>query len=283
MSLLDSTKALLDRRGLRPFLVPLASWLARSRNNGVISIFRDEGIWIHETTRGYFAYHQPFIRLDMAQMEEQARANFCWGYQPQPGHTVIDVGAGVGEEALTLSRALSRQGKLISIEAHPRTYHCLEKLVEYNRLTNVIPVHRAATANPSGSAIIEDSHAYLANRLHGAKGIAVAATTIDAIHRELDLGRVHFLKMNIEGAERLAIRGMSETLKQTEVLCVSCHDFLAEKTGDETLRTKNEVRQFFQQNGTRICERAEPGVPLYLRDQLWGYNDALVQMKSAAS
>jgi FkbM family methyltransferase len=283
MSLLDSTKALLDRRGLRPFLVPVANWVARSRNKGVRRIFCDDGIWIHETARGYFAYQQPFIRLDMAKMEEQARANFLWGYEPQPGHTVIDVGAGVGEETLTLSRALGGQGKLIAVEAHPRTYQCLEKLVHLNGLTNVIPIHKAVTADASGTAMIGDSQAYLANRLSRTRGIAVRATTIDEIHRQLGLGRVHFLKMNIEGAERLAIRGMSETLRQTRVLCVSCHDFLAEATGDEALRTKREVRQFFRQNRIRIRERTEPDLPPYVRDQIWGYNDALVQRESAAS
>jgi len=284
MSLLDRAKALLDRRSLRPLLVPLASWLARLQNKGVTRILCDDGVWIHETKRGYFAYQQPFIRLDMEKMEEKARANFFWGYRPQAGQTVIDVGAGVGEETLTLSRALGREGTVVAIEAHPRTCRCLEKLVECNGLTNVIPIHRAVTADASGTVIIQDSRAYLANRLSGAtRGIAVRATTIDEIHYRLSLGRVHFLKMNIEGAERLAIRGMNETLKQTEVLCISCHDFLADATGDNALRTKSEVRQFFRQNGIRIRERAEPGLPPYVRDQLWGYNDALMQMKSAAS
>ncbi|MGO9086095.1 MAG: FkbM family methyltransferase [Terriglobales bacterium] len=280
MPLLDSAKALLDRPALRPFLIPLASSLARAQKKGVRRILCDDGIWIHETTRGYFAYHQPFLRLDMARMDESARTNFLWGYQPQPGHVVIDVGAGVGEEALTFSRALGPAGKLVCIEAHPRTCRCLEMLVRYNRLANVIPMHWAVADAPSAMVIIQDSRSYVANRLNPAKGIPVPATTIDAIHRKLGLGRVHFLKMNIEGAERFAIRGMSETLKQTEVLCVSCHDSLAEATGDDTLRTKSQVRQFFQQNGIEIRERIDPSLPPYIRDQLWGYNQQLLQMKT---
>jgi FkbM family methyltransferase len=283
MPLLDHAKALLDRPALRTFLIPLASSLARAQKKGVRRIFCDDGIWIHETTRGYFAYHQPFIGLDMARLDELARMNFFWGYQPQPEHLVIDVGAGVGEEVLTFSRALGPAGKLVCIEAHPRTYRCLEKLVRYNRLANVIPIHRSVTETPSGIVIIEDSGSYLANRLNPAKGIPVPATTIDAIHQKLGLGRVHFLKMNIEGAERLAIRGMSETLKQTEVLCVSCHDSLAGVTGDDTLRTKNQVRRFFQQNGIEIRERIDPSLPPYIRDQLWGYNEELLAIKKTAS
>jgi len=281
MSLVDGMKGLLDRRGLRSGWGMLASHLARSRDRGVRRVFYDSGVWIHDTTGGYFAYHQPFVRLDMAEMDRVARAHFFWGYRPQPGDVVIDVGAGVGEEALTFSRAVGEQGKVICIEAHPRTYRCLEKLVEYNRLENVIPVHVAVTETVSGTVIIEDSSAYLRNRMNAAKGIPVPATTIDAIHGKLGLGRVQFLKMNIEGAERFAIRGMSETLGQTEVACISCHDFLA-AGGDQALRTKNAVKQLLQENGFNMVERVEPGLPPYVRDQVWGYNEELMKMRSAS-
>src|SRR5271165_375380 len=227
MLVADRIKALLNREGLRPISVPLMNQLARLRRDGVRQIFLDDGIWMHRTSRGYFAYHQPYLRLDLSRMDEIARQYFFWGYQPKAGDIVIDVGAGVGEETLTFSRAVGERGKVVCLEAHPRTYRCLEKLVQYNRLENVIPVHVAATEPGWSSATIEDSDAYLANRSGAAAGISVPAATIDAVHQHLKLGRVHFLKMNIEGAERLAIRGMAATLRQTEVLCVSCHDFLA--------------------------------------------------------
>ncbi len=79
--------------------------------------------------------------------------------------------------------------------------------------------------------------------------------------------------MNIEGAERFAIRGMAETLKQTAVLCVSCHDFLAKEAGDDNLRTKNAVQQFLRQSGFNVVTRPEPGLPPYVRDQVWAYNE----------
>jgi FkbM family methyltransferase len=280
---MDRMKSLLDRRGFRFVLSPLASHLARSRGKGVNRIFHDSGVWIHDTSAGYFAYHQPYVRLDMARMGKVAQANFLWGYRPQPGDVIFDVGAGVGEETLTFSRAVGERGRVICIEAHPRTYRCLEILVQYNELKNVIPFHVAVTDKAAGTAIIEDSHAYLSNRLGPTKGIPVPATTVDAIHRRLGLGRVQFLKMNIEGAERLAIRGMSETLEQTEVMCISCHDFLANEAGDEALRTKTTVKQFFQDNGFDIRERLDPSLPPYVRDQVWGYNQQRIRMRRPAS
>lgn len=274
MLALDRIKTLFDRKGIRSALGPISTSLARHYKKGVRRIFYDDGVWMHETDSGYFAYPQPFLRLDLRFLDESARANFFWKYRPQPGDVVVDIGAGVGEETLSFSRAVGPWGKVICVEAHPRTYRCLEKLVQYNALTNVICVHRAIADIPGATAMIMDSRTYVANRLSAVKGNTVQTTTVDALHQELGLSRIHFLKMNIEGAERLAIRGMSEVLKHTGVLCISCHDFLAMRNRDDSLRTKNEVRRFFEGNGIKVFERAA-GTPC-LRDQVWGINEQLL-------
>ncbi len=199
----DAIKALLNRKAFSPIAVPLANGLARLRGRRVQRIFLDDGIWMHQTSLGYFAYHQPYLRLDLARFEEFTRRYFCWGYEPRAGDVVMEVGAGVGEEALTFSRAVGDRGKVVCIEAHPRTFRCLEKLVRYNRLQNVIPVHMAVTEPGCSVATIGNNGKYLANRL-GVTGVSVPASTLDQIHQQLGLGRIHFLKMNIEGSERLA-------------------------------------------------------------------------------
>jgi FkbM family methyltransferase len=281
MPIADTVKTLLNRRVFSSVSVPLASGLARLRGRGVQRIFLDDGVWMHQTSRGYFAYHQPYLRLDLAEMDEAARRHFLWGYEPKDGDVVIDVGAGAGEETLTFSHIVGEWGKVICIEAHPRTYRCLEKLVRYNRLENVISIHAAAIEPGRSVASIGDDDEYLANRLDEAAGVTVPATTIDEVHHRLNLGRVNFLKMNIEGSERLAIQGMRATLSQTEVLCVSCHDFLARTDVDDGYRTKSLVREFLQQTGLEVVERNEPGLPPYIRDQVWGYNRRLMREPAA--
>ena len=119
-------------------LLPLVNEFARRQNKGVLRIFRDGDLWIHQTTFGYFAYHEPYIRLDMQHFDEMARANFFWGCELRAGDVAIDVGAGAGEETLTFSRAVGPNGKVVSIEGHPRTFRCLEAMVRYNRPENVV-------------------------------------------------------------------------------------------------------------------------------------------------
>ena len=251
--------------------------LARLHGHGLKKIFVDEGIWMHQTSRGYFAYHQPYLRLDLLQLDEVARRHFLWGYKPKAGDVIMDVGAGVGEETLTFARVVGERGKVICVEAHPRTYRCLEKLIQYNRLSNVIPLHLAVSEPGCSKVCIQDSSEYLANRLDAGAGISVPAITIDALHRQLNLGRITFLKMNIEGSEREAIKGMTETLKQTEILCVSCHDFLAQRANDDRLRTRNLIRNFLRENHFEVASRSDSTLPPFVRDQVWAYSRALVR------
>jgi len=253
-------------------LPPLLTQIARLQRNGVRRIFRDGDLWIHQTDTGYFAYQEPYLRLDLRRLDEIAKENFFWGYTPTGGDVILDVGAGVGEEALTFARAAGERGKLICIEAHPKTYRCLKALVQYNRLANVITIQQAVTEPLQQNATIEDSPDYLSNRLGRSKGIPIPATTIDEIRHKLGLGTVNFLKMNIEGAERLAIRGMTQTLKHTHALCICCHDFL----GGESCRTKSIVREFLRQHGFTAVERSDPGSPPYINHQVWAYNPAVV-------
>lgn len=248
--------------------------MAISQGKGLRQIFPDGDLWIHHTDYGYFAYPHPYIRLDLRQFEEATRRNFFWGYTPKSADVVIDVGAGVGEEAITFSKAVGSRGKVICIEAHPKTYACLQALVRYNRLENVVTIQQAVTDSSQVDVMIDDSDHYLSNRV-GNSGIPVSATTVDAIRRHLAVGHVNFLKMNIEGAERLAIRGMTETVQQTETLCICCHDFLA-RNGDQSYCTKSLVRDFLGRNGLKVVERSETGSPAYINDQIWAFNPALV-------
>lgn len=59
--------------------------------------------------------------------------------------------------------------------------------------------------------------------------IRVEAMPLDEIKEIRAVEVIHFLKMNIEGAEVSALRGANKTLEKTEALCICCHDFLGQE------------------------------------------------------
>lgn len=186
----------------------------------------------------------------------------------------MDVGAGSGWETLFFSKGVGGSGRVISIEANPRVFRCLSKMCHENRLENVTLI-QAAIADEEGEAEISDSTDHEANSIIGVgSGIRVVETTLDHIFRSLGLTRVDFLKMNIEGAERLALSGMREMALKTKNVCISCHDFLADEGGGSALRTRADVIEFLKQNGFAVLLR-DPDAH-WIRDFVYGVNEKLL-------
>ncbi len=196
-------------------------------------------------------------------------------YRPKEGDTIVDVGAGTGWETLFFSRSVGMSGRVISIEAHPTVFRCLSKMRAENRLENVTLI-QAAVADQEREVQLSDSPEHEANGIIGVvSGIRVACTTLDHIFRSIELSRVDLLKMNIEGAERLALYGMREMVQKTRNVCISCHDFLANEGGPNELRTKAEVVAFLKQNGFVVLLRESDG-RCNVRDFVYGLNKKLL-------
>ena len=236
----------LNRPGGRALLTVLAA-ARRGANSALVSagIWRRRRVWVPLRT----AARQP------ADREELARDLFFQEYTPQPGDTVIDVGAGAGEEVELLSKLVGAGGRVYAVEAHPATFAALEARCAEPGLGNVVPVH-AAVSDEAGTVRFSDDERYLENRItDDPAGLAVAALTLDELIERWQLGEVDFLKMNIEGAEEAALRGLAQSAPRVRHLAVSCHDFLADRGGDPANRTSAGVRRLLGEYGFTITGR----------------------------
>ena len=265
-----SLYTLLNRPGFRPILSAFATILATVRVGKLCKVSYD-GEWVQKFPSCTLV--EPRLTLwTPKQVEQQTFHFFLYKYLPSEGDTIVDVGAGSGWETLLFSRGVGVSGRVISIEAHPRTFRCLSKMCEKNRLENVTLV-QAAVGDQEREVQISDSNEHEANSIIGVgSGIRVAGTTLDSIFRSFGLSQVDFLKMNIEGAERLALAGMGEMLQKTRNVCIACHDFLADQGGPNELRTKADVIRFLKQNGFAVFLR-ESG---FLQNYVYGLNEKLL-------
>lgn len=254
--------AALDRR-VDPRLLALVGSVGATAFHGRPCVVRyDDGLWVHRFRDGTVVLRHP-TRVTVGQQDRAVRDVFLFDYAPGAGDTVIDIGAGMGEETRLLSRLVGPGGRVVSIEAHPRTFLGLTKTVAYNGLTNVTPLQCAVTDEP-GAVHIEDLGAWALNGLvpdggrdGAAHGIPVPGRTLGEIMTSLGLGRVDLVKMNIEGAELAALQGSVDALDAVEHLTVSCHDFKADLTGREWERTFAPVCDLLSRHGFAVRTRRD--------------------------
>jgi FkbM family methyltransferase len=205
-----------------------------------------------------------------ARMRRATLDTFCWSYTPGPGDTVLDLGAGIGEEAMTFSELVGPEGRVVCVEAHPSTFDQLTATCRVNGLTNV-RCEQYAIADTPGEVRMEASvgPTHVGAAIGDERGVPVPAETVDGLVSRLALEHIDLLKMNIEGAERLAVRAMDETLGRTSHVVVSCHDFLVPLFGADPaeVATFDTVRHFLCDRGFDVVTRPDdhrPWIPYYL-------------------
>lgn len=141
--------------------------------------------------------------------EKEERELFC--SLIKPGCTVLDVGAHIGFYSLL---AAKRGARVFAVEADPSNAAMLRHHVEINGYGDRITIFEIA-ATERAKEVTLYRHAY--NRGESniiEKGLAsgrVPGRTLDS----LDLPPIDICKMDIEGAELLALKGMEKTLKRS--------------------------------------------------------------------
>ncbi len=186
------------------------------------------------------AFEAPFPRCEPGMTFECDLRNalarevyFTGQYEPQetalleallkPGQTFVDVGAHWGYFSLIAAERVGKSGRVISIEADPRIYRTLEHNAARNALKQVETIHVAAAAQEGTLRMAGYSPTdgnWGVSRLLGSKEFTEKANIFDvrtvAIDRLLDKDAVQYvdvLKMDIEGAEALALFGMESGLR----------------------------------------------------------------------
>jgi len=140
----------------------------------------------------------------------------------RPKSVFWDIGANVGFYSLLASK-LVRSGKVFAFEPVPRNLEHLRKHLVLNRVTNVevLPI---AVSDENGSARFQVEQSGSMGHLSGEGSITVQIATLDSL---VDEGKVlppDYVKMDIEGAELLALRGSSRTFQRFRpVLFLATH------------------------------------------------------------
>ncbi|MDD3312819.1 FkbM family methyltransferase [Pseudodesulfovibrio sp.] len=150
--------------------------------------------------------------------EEEA---FCKGFRsgqyllrgicmPEPGDVVLDVGAFLGDSAVTFSRLVGEGGRVYSIEALADQFAALRRNLDRFGCANTTPCFNAAW-NRNEELCISSNRG---SSCIGGGDNPVPGVRLDDFVAEHNIERVDFIKMDIEGAEQEAIEGGAETIRR---------------------------------------------------------------------
>lgn len=141
-----------------------------------------------------------------------------------PGMTFIDAGACYGIYALRASKIVGSGGRVIAFEPASRAFPVLRKNIELNRLTNVLAYPLALTEKKSKAWLYHHPNVGCDSlgRDHSFTETAeqIATESLDNILRELAVDQVHVIKMDVQGAEELILRGASKILNSAHPLVI---------------------------------------------------------------
>jgi FkbM family methyltransferase len=133
----------------------------------------------------------------------------------RPGDFVLDIGANLGATALPFAQAVAPSGQVKAFEAWPEVVADLRRNVALNPALN-LEIHEVAVSDRIGEVEFApprpDASALgtLRNVELDAPRVKVPAITIDSLLEQLP--HVRFVKVDVEGAEGLVLRGMRRLL-----------------------------------------------------------------------
>lgn len=146
------------------------------------------------------------------------------------GGTFLDIGANVGYFALLVASKLP-QAHVVAFEPNPPVQLCLSESMQRNGFGDRMKVVRKAVSNEAGVVsfaveAVNSGHSRIATCKTGAHLIQVDAVIFDEWVKANPLtSRVACIKMDVEGAEVLALKGMPELLeKHRPALCIEGYD-----------------------------------------------------------
>ncbi len=185
------------------------------------------------------------------------------------GVVAIDCGANVGVHTIEWAVAMTGWGSVIAVEPQERIYYALAGNIAINNCFNALAMYAAVSSEPGiigvpvpdyfkpssfGSLEIKPrpQTEFIGQPIDYSNTVPVQKISIDA----LNLPRVDFIKLDVEGMELEALAGATETIARSRPI------FLA-----EAIKTDREqLRSFFSERGYKVADAGGNLLAIHLSD-----------------
>jgi FkbM family methyltransferase len=228
LRVLERGASVLRRIGLGPIVDRVGRRIAPSVGTFDVEI---DGLRLHGDHIGQLYYVRELLESDR-------EATFVGLLKSSIGEgmTVVEAGAHMGYVTLQSARAAGPTGRVLAFEPNPRAVPLIERNLAVNGLAARATVVPLALADIPGRRAFYLSGGGDTSSLHAPESaserIEVDVTTLDTW---LDPAvRVDVVKLDIEGGEAAALRGMRETLERARpelIVFAECNPPLLERSG----------------------------------------------------
>jgi FkbM family methyltransferase len=177
------------------------------------------------------------IRVDPADYAVGHTLALTGSYEPEvsaalrgeltEGATFVDIGANIGWFSLLAASLVGPTGRVIAIEPNPRNVALLRQSAKDNGFENIDVVAVALGERPGAAALETDGSNGRLILVDGPPTQAVEASFVvatyplDTVLSEVGAGRVDAIKIDVEGAEPLVLRGATRTISESRPVLVS--------------------------------------------------------------
>ena len=128
----------------------------------------------------------------------------------------IDVGANLGIYTLVASKLVGPAGRVIAVEPSMQSFPVLEKNLAANCMANVLPLSVALSEKAASRwlyhGINPGQNSFGKDPFCKEAGEEVVTETLDSILLQASVDHVDLLKMDVEGAEELVLRGANRVV-----------------------------------------------------------------------
>lgn len=189
---------------------------------------------------------------------ENKRASFIAGdyfetmgyvrnYMPKNGDIIVDAGAFEGSFSMFVYGLLKGKAKIICFEPDKKNIAELKKNIKKYKIKNIKIIEKGLWSKKDNLFFKHDGFASKISNKNDSD-YAISVTDLDSELKRIGVSRVDFIKMDIEGAEIEALKGMQKTLKNNKCnLAIASYHKINGKTSSkrcEEILKKNGYSSF---------------------------------------
>ena len=162
--------------------------------------------------------------------EESTTALFC--KIVKEGDVVVDLGANIGYFTLLAAKLVGKKGKVYAFEPEPRNYQYLIRNIQLNGYDNVVALQKAVADKPGKIKLFicpYDTGHHTIQKYDGIQAyrpdfvdekkefVEVDQVCLDDFFKNITT-KINVIKMDVEGAEMLALAGMEQLIRENKNL-----------------------------------------------------------------